>query len=288
MKKSILYVAHILLVLLLVNCQMGWTQNFTEMEHKELKSSQGIWRYLVNGDGDKAILFIHGASSSKQIWKNQYSLSAEGYKNLFVDLLGYGESDKPASGYSLRSWIVGIHSILEQENINEVCIVAHSNGVIFAKEYYRNYPQKVANLILLDGMLKPMIPPQMLDWMRSTLERSDYETFMASNIDNMPVEGLSKQDAELLKNDGLNTPKRVTTAELKLVSDTTTWEAIHILCPTTIVHSNNPSWNESYVKWLPTIVSNLNFIEWKDAGHFIQLQYPERLKRLILDSVKSR
>lgn len=93
----------------------------------------------MSHSGKNALLFIHGANSSKNIWRNQYDISLEDHENIFVYLLGYGESDKPDSGYSLTNWIEGIHSILESEGVDKVGIVAHSNGVIFAKEYYQNF-----------------------------------------------------------------------------------------------------------------------------------------------------
>lgn len=239
----------------------------------------------MNNSGNKALLFIHGASSSKKVWKYQHGVSLKGYKNIFVDLLGYGESDKPFAGYSLSNWINGIHSILENEQVDKVCIVAHSNGVIFAKEYYRVYPDNISNLILLDGMLKQMIDDQTLDWMRSTLERSDYESFMENNINGMVMERISKQDVETWKKDARNTPKVVTMAEFELVSDATTWQDLIIRCPITIVHANSPFWNDDYVVWLGKIAPDHRLIEWKDSGHFIPMQHPERLNQLITEVV---
>lgn len=182
MKKTIITSFQLLLVLPLTGYNIELNQNPIEMQKKVLKTPQGTWRYLVIHSGKNALLFIHGASSSKNIWRNQYDISLEDHKNIFVDLLGYGESDKPDSGYSLTNWIEGIHSILESEGVDKVGIVAHSNGVIFAKEYYRFYPDKISNLILLDGMLKQIMEDKMLEWMKSTLERSDYSSFMENRV----------------------------------------------------------------------------------------------------------
>lgn len=259
----------------------GQDQTVHTMKEKQLETPHGNWNYATNGQGEAAILYLHGANSSQKIWKNQYALMVEEHKNIFVDLLGYGDSDQPESGYGLTNWIEGIHLILEQEQIKQVAIVAHSNGVIFAKEYYRAYPDQVVLLILLDGMLKPMIPEPVLDWMRTTLEREDYEAFMESNIERMPTMGLDEADADLLKSDARNTPKRVTKAELALVSDPATRQELVIRCPVTIIHAQNPSWDEAYREWLPDIVPDHQLIEWSDAGHFIPLQYPERLNALI-------
>ena len=257
-----------------------------ELIKKELQTDAGTWSYLTSQQGSKALLFIHGASSSNKIWKYQYELQLDGYKNIFVDLLGYGESEKPEGGYSLDNWLSGLHAILEQEKVEEVAIVAHSNGVIFAKEFYRQYPDQVERLILLDGMLKLTIPEQMLGWMKNTLERSDYEEYMKQSVKMMPVAGLAEADAELLRQDGLATPKRISKAEFELVSAKETWADLRISCPTSILHSNNPFWTKEYIDWLETIAPNHRFEVWKDSGHFVQLQYPERLEKLIREAVE--
>ena len=278
--KNFLYCVMCIQFVFLVNV---YALALPHIEHKILETAQGTWSYALSNSGKNALLFIHGASSSKNIWKNQYALALDGYKNIFVDLLGYGKSDKPESGYSLTNWIEGIDAILKQEEIAKVCLVAHSNGVIFAKEYYRAYPGKVSRLMLLDGMLKPMIQKPMLDWMKATLKRSNYEEYMANNVKFMPVQGLLEADAKLLQDDALNVPKRVTMAELELVSDTATWKHMVIQCPVTFVYTNNPMWTEDYFTWLPAIVPDYQLIRWEDTGHFIQLQYPDRLNRLIED-----
>ncbi|MEK6155090.1 alpha/beta hydrolase [Flavobacteriaceae bacterium 3-367] len=284
MKNALL----ILLPLFLLLSRHGLEPEQSGLVPKEVRTEQGIWRYEVSNKGKKAILFLHGAGSSKKIWKKQHSVVLQGYKNIFVDLLGYGASDQPDSGYNLANWIKGIHLVLENEKVDEVCIVAHSNGVIFAKEYYRAYPEKISSLLLLDGMLKQLIKDEMLAWMKSTLERSDYESFMANNIQHMPVKGLSDQDVTLLKTDALNTPKTVTMAEFELVNDPSTWEDLTIACPVTVVHSNNPLWNDAYVEWLQHAAPNHQFYQWNDSGHFIPLEHPERLNSLITEVVPGK
>lgn len=252
-----------------------------KLNRKELLTPKGTWRYQTTNSGENAVLFIHGASSSSRIWKYQQNLKIEGYKTIYVDLLGYGNSDKPQEGYSLQTWINGMNAILKQEGIKEVLLVAHSNGVILAKEFYRKHPAAVSKMILVDGMLKPIIQPPMLEWMRSQLERPDYENFIQNNIQQMPVHGLQESDIEILKEDALKTPKPVTLAEFDMISDPDTWEGLRIECPVTIIHSNNPLWNLEYITWLGEVIPKLDFLLWDDSGHFVPLQFPNRLNDLI-------
>ena len=256
-----------------------------EMELKELQTEKGKWHYSVNNCGENAILFIHGANSSKKIWNHQFDLTISGYKSIFVDMLGYGESEQPEEGYNLSNWLSGLIAILEQEKVKKVCIVGHSNGVIIAKEFYRANPEMVSHLILLDGMLKPMIPEGILGWMKSTLERSDYKDFMESNIDRMPVQGLSEADIEILKEDARNTPKVVVSGEFEMISSPKTWEELTIKCPTTIIHANNPTWTDDYITWLKSAVPDHKLIQWDDSGHFIPMQFPDRLEEVIREAL---
>lgn len=287
----IIPILRILLVIVLNNIfvfpkPMKMESNDLKLEAKELKTSKGTWSYRTGYSGEKGVLFIHGASSSSRIWKYQQNLEIKGYKTIYVDLLGYGNSDKHQEGYSLQTWLDGIHAILEQEEVNEVVIVAHSNGVILAKEFYRKYPKSVLKMILVDGMLKLMIQPPMLEWMKSKLERADYEIFIQNSIQNMPVQGLGDSDVKILKEDALNTPKFVTRAEFNMVSDSDTWQELIIDCPVTIVHGNNPLWNKEYIIWLDKIAPNHNMLNWEDSGHFIPLQFPDRLNDVILGSTE--
>lgn len=252
-----------------------------ELLKKEMITDNGTLRYETLGEGSQGIVFVHGASSSSEIWKYQKDSAILGHKSIYVNLLGYGSSDKPNEGYSLENWVAGIHAIVQQEALEAISIVAHSNGVIVAKEYYRKHPKYVSKMLLLDGMLKQLITPEMMGWFRTSLERSDYETFMKNNVKNMLVQGLEEEDAKILKKDGLNTPKAVTLAEFNVLSDPKTWEPIEINCPVTVVHTNNPMWNLEYIEWLHHSIPKLALKEWQDAGHFLQLQFPDRLNQLI-------
>ncbi|NRB46208.1 MAG: alpha/beta hydrolase [Saprospiraceae bacterium] len=283
--KTIVFGIALLCLLPLFGYTMQIGKDGMEIEKRTLQTDLGQWNYAISHEGTTAILFLHGANSSHKIWHQQFGLQVEGYKNIYVDLLGYGDSDKPKSGYSLKNWLEGLHGIIAQEEVKQVCIVAHSNGVIFAKEFYRSYPEQVQQLILLDGMLKQMISGPVLEWMKSTLERSDYKEFMANNIKRMPIQALEIRDQEILQQDALNTPKSVVVAEFNIVTAPETWEPLEINCPTIILHANSPYWTDDYVKWLHTVAPAHQFIHWTDAGHFIPLQYPERLNALIKESL---
>ena len=137
-------------------------------------------------------------------------------------------------------------------------------------------------------MLKLTIKEPVLEWMKATLARSDYEEFMASHVEKMPLQGLEEADKALLRQGALETPKYVVAAEFAVVSDPASWKEMQIDCPTTIVHANNPSWDASYLAALKKIAPQHELLNWTDAGHFIPMQYPERLNTLISSLLRRR
>ena len=52
--------------------------------------------YLAIGSGPKTIILIHGFGANAETWRAIWTpLAAEGYRVIAMDLLGYGESEKP-------------------------------------------------------------------------------------------------------------------------------------------------------------------------------------------------
>jgi pimeloyl-ACP methyl ester carboxylesterase len=71
-----------------------------DTEYLEL---EGVWiRYNVIGGGP-AVVLVHGWLSSSRIWEQLAGRLAQRFTVYTLDLSGFGESDKPLSGYGIRN-----------------------------------------------------------------------------------------------------------------------------------------------------------------------------------------
>lgn len=73
-------------------------------------------------------LLLHGYPSSCYDWRHQIqSLSAAGYGVIAPDLLGYGDTDKPAdpASYRLKSMSLHMAEILDIEKVQRCVAVGH-------------------------------------------------------------------------------------------------------------------------------------------------------------------
>ena len=117
----------------------------------------GETEYQMHGEGDTAILLIHGIPSSLDEWKFLSSeLVSAGYRTISLDLLGHGGSYQPENPLSytvdaaydyLDKWL----SSLKLET--PIVLIGHSFGGHLAVKFALNNPDKIRAVILIDPFL---------------------------------------------------------------------------------------------------------------------------------------
>jgi pimeloyl-ACP methyl ester carboxylesterase len=108
------------------------------------------WAYLRAGEG-AVLLLVHGIAGCAEQWEPVIPLLAEKYTVVVPDLLGYGNSDKPAPDYSLGAQAAGLRDLLGVLSIDRATVVGHSfvGGVVMQFAY--QHPESCERLILVDS-----------------------------------------------------------------------------------------------------------------------------------------
>jgi len=98
--------------------------------------------YEVLGSGPKNIILIHGLAGSKNYWKRNLENIVPNHKLLLIDLLGFGDSPKPNSNYSLDIQMAAIEKIIYKESFNkgQTIILGHSLGAIISLSLLAKHP----------------------------------------------------------------------------------------------------------------------------------------------------
>ncbi len=68
--------------------------------------------YEVTGSGEKNLLLIHGLAGYENYWKRGLGNIGGTHKLFMVDLLGFGDSPKPQSNYSLDVQVGALEKLL--------------------------------------------------------------------------------------------------------------------------------------------------------------------------------
>ena len=90
----------------------------------------------LNPNGNKTILFLHGWPGSHKLFEYQFDKLPElGYRCIGVDTRGFGDSDKPYSGYDYNTLSDDIRYVIDTLKLCDITLVGHSTGGAIAVRY---------------------------------------------------------------------------------------------------------------------------------------------------------
>jgi len=121
-------------------------QSVQENEYVEL---EGNWiRYRVAGGGP-AVVLVHGWLSSGEIWERLAERLAQRFTVYTLDLPGFGESDKPASGYGVRYGSRSLYAFCAHFGLTRAAIVGHDVGGAMAVKLAADHPDVAGRIVLV-------------------------------------------------------------------------------------------------------------------------------------------
>ncbi|NBD25646.1 alpha/beta fold hydrolase [Paenibacillus glycinis] len=112
--------------------------------------------------GNKTILFIHGWPLSHKQFEYQYDvLPSMGVRCIGMDWRGFGNSDKPYTGYSLDRLADDIRAVIDAKQLQNITLAGHSAGGALAVRYMtRHQGHGVTKLVLIDAQGPGSVPQQ--------------------------------------------------------------------------------------------------------------------------------
>lgn len=116
-----------------------------------LPTTRGQIIYHESGHGDP-LLFVHGVyvGASSYEWSKVYPYFAETHRTMAIDLLGFGESERPNQPLSVTDHVDVLAQFLRAKSDGEpATIVASGFGAGFAAMLAAQHPDLVQRLILV-------------------------------------------------------------------------------------------------------------------------------------------
>jgi len=123
------------------------------VENKFITLSGYKHRYIDCGSGEMSLVMIHGMSSSIEIFEDVIPELSKHMRVLALDLLGFGQSDKPKNeNYSLEFYASLIKELIEKTHQNapakQICVLGHSMGGKYVLTLALTHPDLVQKVVL--------------------------------------------------------------------------------------------------------------------------------------------
>jgi pimeloyl-ACP methyl ester carboxylesterase len=149
---SAILIVILLLVCLFVVSSVALSRTTHEVDSArdtEYLELEGSWiRYSVTGGGPPVVL-VHGWLSSSRIWRRLVGRLAQRFTVYTLDLVGFGDSDKPISGYGIRYGSRLLYAFCAHFGLSRVAVIGHDVGGTMAVKLAADHPDVVARLILV-------------------------------------------------------------------------------------------------------------------------------------------
>ena len=101
----------------------------------------------LRGTGEHTVVFLAGLGGTTRYWSPRLASLPVRHRVALVDLLGFGESPKPWTTYSVERHVSELRDVLEP--LGAISLVGHSLGALLAVAYAARYPHQITNLTLI-------------------------------------------------------------------------------------------------------------------------------------------
>ncbi|MDH7638677.1 alpha/beta fold hydrolase [Sphingomonas oryzagri] len=122
---------------------------------REFRSRRLRLHYLEWGNDDApTIILVHGGNDHARSWDFVADRLRGDYRIFAPDLRGHGDSDwSPDGHYSLTANAIDLAELIRHERLAPATIVAHSYGAMTALHHAALFPEQVARLVAIEGIV---------------------------------------------------------------------------------------------------------------------------------------
>jgi peroxiredoxin len=133
--------------------------------------------YQDCGEGQPIVL-IHGWPLSHRMWEYQINaLTEAGYRCIAYDRRGFGDSDKPWTGYDYDTMSADLHQLIVELDLNDAVIAGFSMGGGEVARYFGRFGSDRVSKAMLISAVPPYLK-KTADNPDGGLEQEDIDGFM--------------------------------------------------------------------------------------------------------------
>lgn len=249
----------------------------------------GTRLFVQNWGSGRPVIFLSAWTFYSNVWGSHIAaLTSHGLRCVAPDRRGHGRSEAPSTGYDLDTMVDDLSRIMDQLDLRDAVLVAHSMGSFEAVRYCATRgANRIARLVLA----APATPfstrtdnnPE--GWPKEALEAQtqliarDFPRWIGENEGPFFIPDTSQETRTWIKNIMMSVSlpvalaTRITTSTADVRPDLK-----KITCPTLIVHGDKDFSAPLAVTGARTarLIPNSRLIVYPDAPHAIILTHQER------------
>lgn len=112
-------------------------------------SIDGVSLSVLEAGTGAPIIFVHGVVTTSNIFSKYLSAYSPDFRGIAVDLRGYGDSQEPESGFTIKQFSRDLIALADKLEIEKPVWVGVSMGGMILQQLALDYPERVRALVLV-------------------------------------------------------------------------------------------------------------------------------------------
>jgi pimeloyl-ACP methyl ester carboxylesterase len=283
------------------NTKVPGSENFCEKKIRVGEISINYAETKTNKNNEQTIVCIHGWTNN---WMGFIPLGMElmkKYRVIFLDLPGYGDSDR-LSKYSVKILAEYVDKFIDELKLKNFYILGHSMGTFIVSEFLKNHPDKAKAAILIAAVVKNgnkergmkvtekfynfVGKKKRLETVVKKVVEKNWYAYLTSKYVNM-----YKFDKEIIKNYGtIGRKKASKEAYVQMGADIARQKIEEMIVGNQrpilfIFGKHDKLCNCGQTKKALTGLGNYQFAEIEEAGHIVTVEKPKEVAEVIEEFV---
>jgi pimeloyl-ACP methyl ester carboxylesterase len=246
-------------------------------------SSDGVEiSFDLQGEGEPALVFVHGWANNRSIWDTQLSHFSEEFTVVSVDLAGFGESGNNRQTWTMSSFGEDVASVIAKLDLDHVVLVGFSMGAPVVIETAKRMPDQVIGVVVVDQLhnVELQYSPEEIGYMDSVF----MDVITAPSLEKMkwffrnnPQASYERVLSMISDVPRIGWRESLNDA-LRWISDSCAESLTRIECPIAAINSDQEVTNvEAFRRYAPSFEVKII----PDVGHVVMWDAPDEFNRLL-------
>lgn len=294
MNKTILKISTIFLILFFVVSCDKREITLDSVPSKYFSVNDSEIHFKEYGQGDTALIFIHGWGCDLRVWEYQFDYFKDRYHLVLIDLPGYGQSDKPVREYTIDLFAQSVLELVQSLKIETPILVAHSMGFPVAIEVLKKLDSENTMLCNIDGVY--------FDFPKDSVENLQYKEglngfaklFFGENYQKNVLQFCKEfitdstptYVSEYILSTMTKTPETIGFQSMLSLIDEKYWDKKVIKNKTMAIYAKIATLPPDNEKILKIQFPILTYIEMDDVNHFLMMEKPKEVNIILEEFIE--
>ena len=230
--------------------------------------------WTSRGSGPQTVIFVHGWTCDDSSWQGQVGPISRNRRVITLDLPGHGRSGMPASGFTMELFARAVEAVRAEAKVDRAVFVGHSMGTPVIRKYALMYPDRVAGLVLVDGLVQIADGNAGGAAPRSPTGAAR-ENMIRGMFSDITTPALQQHILKMM----LGAPEQTAAGAMQATWDRTQWSNEPVKAPTLAVYAGTrPLSNAASITQLYPAAE---YHQLPQTGHFLMMEKPDEFNALL-------